>query len=345
MNTLRLCPISDENAIDTASKIIKRGGLVAMPTETVYGLAANAFDEAAVKKIFEAKGRPQDNPLIVHVADIKTVDELCLDISDTARKIMNAFWPGPLTVILKKRSIIPNIVTCGLDSVGIRFPAHKTAKELILSSGVPLAAPSANTSGRPSPTSAAHVLEDMDGKIDAVLDGGECEIGVESTVLNLTGEHPVILRPGGVTLEELLKIAPYTKAADFNHIPAPDENVLSPGMKYRHYAPKAHTTIVTGSENDVFSYIYSNIKKDKKVGVMCFDECAERFRQIGAYVHTYGSRSDMLSQSSHIFSALRAFDKDAVEHIFVYATGDVSGIGMAISNRLSKAAGFDIINL
>ena len=344
MNTLRLCPASDDKAIDTASKIIRRGGLVAMPTETVYGLAANAFDETAVKKIFEAKGRPQDNPLIVHIADLEMVNELCLNISDSAKKIMNSFWPGPLTVILKKQNVIPDIVTCSLDSVGIRFPSHKIAQALIRTSGVPLAAPSANTSGRPSPTSAAHVLEDMDGKINAVLDGGECAIGVESTVLNLTGDFPVILRPGGITLEDLLKVEPNTKLADFNRTPAPNEKVLSPGMKYRHYAPKAHTTIITGDENDVFLYI-SKIKNGKKIGIMCFDECAYKFERIASCIHTYGSRTDMLSQSSHIFSALRAFDRDDVEQIFVYATGDVSGIGMAISNRLSKAAGFDIINL
>ena len=344
METLRLDPKKDTAAVRTAAGIIKRGGLVAMPTETVYGLAANAFDEAAVENIFRAKGRPQDNPLIVHIADIAMLDELCTDISDMARNIARAFWPGPLTVILKKRPVIPDVVTCGLDSVGIRFPSHKTAQALILEAGLPLAAPSANTSGKPSPTCAAHVLLDMDGRIDAVLDGGECEIGVESTVLNLTGDVPVILRPGGVTLEMIKKIAPEARAADFNRTPDAGERVLSPGMKYRHYAPKAPVTLITGGAADAARYIEAHADR-AGLGIMCFDECEAVFRPLTPYIHTYGRRDDLLSQSSHIFSALRAFDSEPVKRIFVYATGDTRGLGMAINNRLSKAAGFDIVNL
>ncbi|MBQ3379165.1 MAG: threonylcarbamoyl-AMP synthase [Clostridia bacterium] len=344
MKTLRLDPNKDENAVLKAADIIKRGGLVAMPTETVYGLAANAFDTAAVKKIFEAKGRPQDNPLIVHIADISMLDELCKDISDTARKIASAFWPGPLTVILKKRAVIPDIVTCGLDSVGVRFPSHKTAQALIRATGLPLAAPSANTSGRPSPTAASHVLMDMDGRIDAVLDGGECEIGVESTVLDLTGSVPVILRPGGVTLEMIRTVSPDAKAGDFNRVPSADERVLSPGMKYRHYAPKAPVTLITGSADDVFRYIEAHTE-NKTLGIMCFEEYEPLFRALTPFIHTYGRRGDMLSQSSHIFAALRAFDAEPARKIFVYADADTSGLGMAINNRLSKAAGFDIVTL
>ena len=235
-------------------------------------------------------------------------------------------------------------MTCGLDSVGVRFPSHKTAQALIRASGLPLAAPSANASGRPSPTSAEHVLMDMDGRIDAVLNGGECEIGVESTVLNLTGSVPVILRPGGVTLEMIRKIAPDAKAADFNRVPSQGERVLSPGMKYRHYAPKAPVTLITGELPHVLRYIEEH-SSGAHLGIMCFDECADDFRALTPYIQTYGQRGDMLSQSSHIFSALRAFDAEPVEKIFVYATGDTHGLGMAINNRLSKAAGFDIVNV
>ncbi len=247
MKTTLLTPETDENAVKTAAELIRAGEVVGMPTETVYGLAANALNGEAVKKIFLAKGRPQDNPLIVHIADFDQIYDLCPAVPPQAKLLADAFWPGPLTMIVPKGDCIPDEVSCGLDTVGIRLPSHPMARALIRESGVPLAAPSANTSGRPSTTTAAHVMHDMDGKIAAVLDGGACGVGVESTVITLALERPRLLRPGGITLEQLRSVlgevdvdrALYEKIGD-------DVKVSAPGMKYRHYAPKAPVTVVRG---------------------------------------------------------------------------------------------------
>lgn len=346
-HTLMLSSANGKEDISRAGDILRNGGVVAIPTETVYGLAANALDCEAVKKIFTAKGRPQDNPLIVHISSFDDVFSLCDGISDIAVAIMKAFWPGPLTAVLKKKPIIPDIVTCGLPNVGIRFPSHRTAREVIESAGVPLAAPSANLSGKPSPTCAAHVAQDMEGRIDAILDGGECEIGVESTVVDLTGEHPVILRPGGVTLEQMISVAPGTTTADFNRELKEGENPLSPGMKYRHYAPLSHVRLVRGDADRAAEYIKNKLKSGDEIrGVMCFSEYKDVFLSTGAHVVvSYGGRYDVSAQSKEMFSAMRAFDETPVSCIYIQASADVSGMGLALDNRLMRAAGFDVINV
>ena len=276
MKTTLLTPETDENAVKTAAELIRAGEVVGMPTETVYGLAANALNGEAVKKIFLAKGRPQDNPLIVHIADFEQIYDLCPAVPPQAKQLADAFWPGPLTMIVPKGDCIPDEVSCGLDTVGIRLPSHPMARALIRESGVPLAAPSANTSGRPSTTTAAHVMHDMDGKIAAVLDGGACGVGVESTVITLALERPRLLRPGGITLEQLRSVlgevdvdrALYEKIGD-------DVKVSAPGMKYRHYAPKAPVTVVRGNpQGDYPAEIIDGIFMHRRIDVMT-DNLAE----------------------------------------------------------------------
>lgn len=341
MKTLILSPHSDKNAIQTAANLIKAGEVVGMPTETVYGLAANALNGEAVEKIFHAKGRPQDNPLIVHIAEFEQIDQLCPCVPESARQLAEAFWPGPLTMIVPKADCIPNEVSCGLDTVGIRLPSHPMARELIRAAGVPLAAPSANTSGRPSTTTVEHVLNDMDGKIAAILDGGACGVGVESTVISLAGEKPRLLRPGGVTLEQLETVlgeievdrALYEKISD-------DTRVSAPGMKYRHYAPKAPVTAVRGTPEQSAAYILAHAAQTD--GVLCFDECASGFE--GLFVVSFGRSDDLGTQAREVFDALRAFDETDVHAIWAQCPSD-EGLGLAVSNRIKKAAGFQIIDL
>lgn len=312
-----------------------------MPTETVYGLAANALNGEAVKKIFLAKGRPQDNPLIVHIADFDQIYDLCLAVPSQAKLLADAFWPGPLTMIVPKGDCIPDEVSCGLDTVGIRLPSHPMARALIRESSVPLAAPSANTSGRPSTTTAAHVMHDMDGKIAAVLDGGACGVGVESTVITLALERPRLLRPGGITLEQLRSVlgevdvdrALYEKIGD-------DVKVSAPGMKYRHYAPKAPVTVVRGNPQDTAKYIAEHI--GNSTGVLCFDEYREMFPT--CVVECFGSQDDLGAQAREVFDRLRAFDDTSVTQIWAQCPSD-EGLGLAVANRIKKAAGFSIIEV
>lgn len=341
MKTIMLSPQNDNKAIQTAADLILTGEVVGMPTETVYGLAANALCGEAVKKIFAAKGRPQDNPLIVHIAEPTQLESLCPAVPEAAKLLAQAFWPGPLTIIVPKGDAIPTEVSCGLDTVGVRLPSHPVARALIRAAGTPLAAPSANLSGRPSTTTAAHVLHDMDGKIAAILDGGPCDVGVESTVVSLAGDVPRLLRPGGVTLEQLETVlgevvvdrALYEKLGD-------EARVSAPGMKYRHYAPKAPVMVVLGNPQETANYIKNRI--EHSTGVLCFDEYKECFPT--CVVKSFGSQFDLAAQAREVFDALRAFDETAVTHIFAQCPPD-DGLGLAVANRIKKAAGFCVVTL
>ena len=328
-----------EDKIAAAAKILRDGGLVAIPTETVYGLGANALDGAAVKRIFEAKGRPQDNPLIIHVTGQQWLPRYCADVPPLAYVLARKFWPGPLTMILKRRPIIPDETTAGLDTVAVRCPNHPVTLAIIREAGIPIAAPSANLSGRPSCTTAQDVLEDMDGRINGVVDGGPCQVGVESTILDLTCDPPRLLRPGGLPLEDLERlIGKIDVDKAVNSALAEGEKPKAPGMKYRHYAPKAPVTVITGAPEKSAQEILRRVGPTS--GVICFDEFAELFH--GQEVHTLGPAGDKLAQAQRVFDALRTFDASDVTEIFAQCP-DNRGLGLAIGNRLKKAAGFHVV--
>ena len=328
-----------EDQITAAADILRQGGLVAIPTETVYGLGANALDETAVHKIFEAKGRPQDNPLIIHVPGPQWLPRYCEDVPPLAYTLARKFWPGPLTMILKRKKVVPDATTAGLDTVGVRCPDHQVTLAIIREAGVPIAAPSANTSGRPSCTCAADCLEDMEGKIDAVVDGGPCQVGVESTIVDLTCDPPRLLRPGGMPLEALEEVVgPLTVDKAVTEPLKDGEQPKAPGMKYRHYAPKAPVTVVTGPAEASARTIEQLAKPGD--GVICFDEFADRFdRQT---VECLGPSRDKRIQAQRVFDALRAFDSKDVQQIYAQCP-DSQGLGLAIGNRLKKAAGFKTV--
>lgn len=342
MQTKILRPLEDATALEQAGALLRAGEVVGIPTETVYGLAANALDPVAVARIFEAKGRPQDNPLIVHIADIESVKEIATEFPPQAQALAEAFWPGPLTIILPKQDRIPMVTSGGLNTIGIRFPAHPMAQAIIRAAGVPLAAPSANTSGRPSTTTAQHVIEDLNGKIAAVVDGGPCSVGVESTVVSLCGACPRLLRPGGISLEQLEQILGKVEVDRALREKIDDtEKVSAPGMKYRHYAPKAPVTVVFGTPEASADYIYTQLGENS--GVLCFDECAPRF--VGrAVVETFGPSGDEAEQAREVFDALRRFDDTDCTEIYAQCPPS-RGIGLAVSNRIRKAAGFHVIDL
>lgn len=337
--TTRLLKIDGDgaSAVRETADILRRGGLAAIPTETVYGLAANALDGAAVARIFEAKGRPQDNPLIVHIAEFSELERLVALIPDGARLLAERFWPGPLTIIMKKSALIPDEVSAGLDTVAVRMPSHPLARAVIREAGIPLAAPSANISGRPSPTSAAHVMADLGGRIDAVLDGGECAVGVESTVISLVGE-PRLLRPGGIAPEELSAVIgrldvdkAVTAAVE------PGTRPSSPGMKYKHYSPKARVVIVEGSLKEFAAYVERNAGDG--CAVMCFDGEEDATSLAGV---SYGARDDSESQARELFAALRRVDELGASTVFVRCPQS-EGVGLAVYNRLLRAAAFDVV--
>ncbi len=329
--------LTSENAVQ-AAEILKNGGLVGIPTETVYGLGANGLDPEAVSKIFLAKGRPQDNPLILHVPEAGWLERCCENIPEAAYRLAEEFWPGPLTMILPRRPVVPDVVTAGLDTVGMRCPAHPLCREVIRLAGTPIAAPSGNTSGRPSPTSAAAMLEDMDGKIDAILDGGPCSVGVESTIIDLTCDPPRLLRPGGISLEQLQAALGRVEVDPaVTRTMGEEEKPRAPGMKYRHYAPRAPVTVVTGAAERSAAYIAAHAGPGD--GVICFDEYARRFPE--HTVVSLGPAGDKAEQARRVFDALRAFDRTGVSQIWAQCP-DRQGIGLAITNRLSKAAGFHI---
>lgn len=327
------------NEIDTAAGILRSGGLVGIPTETVYGLGANGLDPAAVGRIFTAKGRPQDNPLILHIPDASWLDRYCRNIPPAACALAEAVWPGPLTMILQRRENVPNAVTCGLGTVGIRCPGHPLALAVIRAAGLPVAAPSGNLSGRPSPTCARHMLEDMDGRIDAILDGGSCGVGVESTIVDLTLPVPRLLRPGGLPLEALEAVLGRVDVDRAVTAPlSPGEKPRAPGMKYRHYAPQAPVTVVTGDGAATAAYIRR--QAGANTGVICFGEYRDRFP--GCTVRSIGPAGDRGEQARRVFDALRSFDGTSVTAIFAQCPGE-EGLGLAVANRLKKAAGFQIV--
>ncbi|MBQ7218263.1 MAG: threonylcarbamoyl-AMP synthase [Ruminococcus sp.] len=343
MNTLHLT--NSQQDIATAAAVLRDGGLVAMPTETVYGLAANALDGNAVRRIFEAKGRPMDNPLIVHIAEIADIERLGLvrEFPETARKLAEAFWPGPLTIIMDKGSVIPDEVSAGLSTVAIRLPSHPDARRLIRESGLPLAAPSANTSGKPSPTTAQHVIDDMDGRIEAVIDGGACDVGVESTVITVAADIPRILRPGIITREEIAAVIGDVEVdkAVLNKLEN-NERASSPGMKYKHYAPRATVILVRGTDEKFIGFVNRCQKRDGNVAALCY---TEDIGKIDAPVISLGSENDQKQQAQALFDALRAVDEiDGVEVVYAHCPS-ADGVGMALYNRLIRAAAFRVIDL
>lgn len=332
--------------IEKAGDILKEGGLVAFPTETVYGLGADALNEQAAKKIYAAKGRPSDNPLIVHIADMDALDRITEEMPEEAWKVAEAFWPGPLTMILKKSREVPAGATGGLETVAVRMPDHAIAQEVIRAGGGYIAAPSANTSGRPSPTEARHVAADLDGKINMILDGGTVEIGVESTILDMTVMPPMILRPGAVT-KEMLEALVGEVAVD-KTLADPDSKrpPKAPGMKYRHYAPRAELVVVDGKMDAVVDEI-NRLAKEKadagcKVGVIGTQETVGRYRT--GDIKSIGTRTDESTIASHLYGILREFDSDGVEFIYSEAFA-TDGIGSAVMNRLLKAAGHRVIHV
>ncbi|MBE7004085.1 MAG: threonylcarbamoyl-AMP synthase [Ruminococcaceae bacterium] len=331
---------TDAAQIEAAAAIIRRGGLLAIPTETVYGLGADGLNEEAVTHIFEAKGRPQDNPLILHVPSADWLDRYCEDVPETAYRLAETFWPGPLTMILKKRGFVPLRTTGGLDTVGMRCPDHAVTRAIIAAAGVPVAAPSANLSGRPSCTTAAHVREDMDGRIDGIVDGGDCKVGVESTIIDLTCMPPRLLRPGGLPLESLRAVLgeiALDKAV--TQLLSEGEKPRAPGMKYRHYAPKAPVTVVTGSPAASGRWLCAEAPED--AGLIVFDEFAPLFPT--QTVRTIGSMRDKAEQAHRVFDALRSFDETDVRAIYAQCP-DSEGLGLAVGNRLKKAAGFHTVD-
>lgn len=335
----------DQGIIEEAGAILREGGLVAFPTETVYGLGANALDGTAVRKIFEAKGRPQDNPLIVHISDFDELEPLVAEVPAIARKLMDRFWPGPMTIIFKRSAVIPDETSAGLDSVGIRMPSNPIARALIKAAGVPVAAPSANISGRPSPTEVDSCIEDLSGKVDMIIGGEKCEVGVESSVIDVTEYPPCILRPGGITLE-MFRTVDENIYIDPSILKKPEADFRpkAPGMKYRHYAPKAPVRIVQGEPEKVIALInemvQNYINEGKKVGIIATDETKDSYR--GGVVVSLGSRRDMDSVTRNLFETLRSFDSEGVS-LILSESFEETGKGIAVMNRLKKAAGFDII--
>ncbi|KLU40091.1 MAG: hypothetical protein AA931_00105 [Peptococcaceae bacterium 1109] len=323
--------------LDKAAAFLQRGQCVAFPTETVYGLGANALDAQAVAAIFTAKGRPQDNPLIVHCASEAQVLSLVGDVSPEARKLMRRFWPGPLTLVLPRADKIPSVVSAGLDTVAVRIPSHPIALQLIEQAGLPLAAPSANLSGRPSPTTARHVLEDLGGRISAVVDGGETGWGVESTVVDCTTKPFRLLRPGGVTLEELESVTPVLVDPGVYGQLQPGSTPRSPGMKYRHYAPRAHVILVVGkgAPERIAALGREYQAEGKKVGVMAPAEHCPAYQEFTTL--PMGSLSNLQEISANLYRLLREADELRLEILLVEGITE-AGLGMAIMNRLRRAA-------
>ena len=339
MNTLCLSA-NDPSTPATAASIIRRGGLVAIPTETVYGLGADGLNENAVASIFAAKGRPQDNPLILHVAEPEEINKFCHTIPEAAYVLAKKFWPGPLTMVLPARDIVPKRTTGGLSTVAVRCPDNDVTRAIIRLSGVPIAAPSANLSGKPSTTTAEHVLHDHDGKIDAIVDGGPCRVGVESTIVDLTDAHPRLLRPGGITPEQLKEVLgelvidkAVTAQID------KDAVVKAPGMKYRHYAPQEPVVIVSGSSEKASAYIHRHFVPGDRV--LCFAEELPLYADCAPLA--YGQEADVNTLSAGLFAALRELDDPSIHQ--VYARCPVGGgVAYAVQNRLKKAAAFHIVD-
>ncbi len=346
---------ADREKLKEAAEILKEGGLVAFPTETVYGLGGNALMPEASERIYAAKGRPSDNPLIVHIADIKDLKPLVSEIPEAARKMAERYWPGPLTMVFKKSPLVPSRTTGGLDTVAVRFPVHPAAMELIRLSGVPVAAPSANRSGRPSTTTAAHCIEDLTGRVDAIVDGGSADIGVESTILDVSGEEPQLLRPGAVTkemIEETLGIELAEDAALKGPLAA-DVRPKAPGMKYRHYAPKAPMQLVMGKNGSeavapaILSCLLESIRKGRKTALLCSEECLRELKALDSFpekdiiIKPGGSRRDQYAMAHDLFELLREMDETDAEYIIAEGCSEEQ-LGYAVMNRLKKAAAWQI---
>lgn len=331
----------DIKEIEKHAKLLKEGNTVIFPTETVYGLGANALDENAVKKIYEAKGRPSDNPLIVHISEEEEVYDLAKNVSEKAKKVMRKFWPGPITIVLNKKDIVPKTTSGGLDTVAIRMPSHKIAQAVIKEAGVPIAAPSANISGRPSPTKEDHVKEEMNGRVNGIILGGDCNFGLESTVLDMTEEVPMILRPGSITKEELEKLIGEVNLDPSLERKEDNKKAKAPGMKYTHYSPNADVYIVSGSSEDVVQKINDLVQKNEnnglKTGVMCLNKNYEKYNGL---VISLGENLEEVG--SNLFSTLIEMDKNKIDIIYSEEF-PVSGVGRAIMNRLLKSAGYKII--
>lgn len=342
MNTLLLGTTKED--IKKAASFLKDGGVVAMPTETVYGLSADALDGEAVKKIFLAKRRPMDNPLIVHIAELEDIERFNLvsEFPKTAKALAQRFWPGPLTMIMKKSDIIPDEVSAGLDTVAIRLPSHEVARMLIKESGTVLAAPSANRSGSPSPTTAQHVMNDLSGDINAVVDGGACDVGVESTVITLATSKPRLLRPGLVTVEEIEEVigeievdnAVLFKLED-------DKKASSPGMKYKHYAPSAQVILINASSDAFIAFVNEQYEKENSVCAICYDEDVEK---LFSKTVSIGKEKDEKAQAQNLFDALRQVDTMDVKTVYAHCPKK-TGVSMALYNRLIRAASFEVIDL
>lgn len=330
-----------KKAIELAVKLLKSGEVVGVPTETVYGLAGDSTNSSAIKKIFEAKGRPADNPLIVHISNTKMLDSVVKFVPNDAKKLMDAFWPGPLTIIMPKGNKICSETCAGLDSVGVRMPSNKIAHEIIKKSGVPFSAPSANTSGKPSPTNANDVFDDMNGKIPLIIDGGECEAGVESTVVSVLGDTPIILRPGVITKEMMEKVLnkPVEVAKAITEEVKSNENVLSPGMKYKHYAPNADVTILRGTIEKFVKFVEE--RKTEGTFALVFDG-EEHLLSVPTI--TYGHHENATEQAHKLFSALRELDKHNAKIVYARCP-EQNGVALAVYNRLIRSAGFKIIEL
>lgn len=341
MNIKTVLRPADEAGIDQAAQLLRRGEIFALSTETVYGIAADARQGAAVRKIFEAKGRPQDNPLIVHVAGPEMLPGLVAEVPERAQLLISAFCPGPLTIIMPRGPEVADECCAGLDTVGIRMPSHPVAREVIRRSGCAFAAPSANLSGRPSPTNAQDVLADMDGRLPLILDGGECAVGVESTVVSVVGPKPTLFRPGHITLEDLeraLGEEVEVSAAILEKLPE-GAVVRSPGMKYKHYAPKADITILDGSFEQFRAYVQAHA--DQNPSCLCFTGEAS---QLGVPCVEYGREGDGADQAKHLFRSLRALDEQGDGVVYARCPGR-DGLSMAVYNRLVRAAAFRVVQL
>ena len=333
----------DENEIKKQALLLKEGKTVIFPTETVYGLGANALDEEAVNKIYEAKGRPSDNPLIVHIYNKEDINKLADNISEKAIKVMDAFWPGPITIVLNKKDIVPKTTSGGLNTVAIRMPAHKIAQALIKESGIPIAAPSANISGRPSPTKGAHVKDEMQGRVSGIILGDDCNYGLESTVLDMTEDIPMILRPGSITKEDLENLIGEVLLDPSLEKKEDNKKAKAPGMKYTHYSPNAEVYIVSGDKENVVNEINRRIKENSnnnlKTGVMCLEE--NKYKYDGFCI-SLGKTLDEVG--SNLFGTLIEMDNNNIDIIYSEEFPN-EGVGRAIMNRLLKSAGYKIINV
>ncbi|MBP3609813.1 MAG: threonylcarbamoyl-AMP synthase [Lachnospiraceae bacterium] len=338
----------DKMLLEEAGRLLREGALVAFPTETVYGLGGDGLQEDAAARIYAAKGRPSDNPLIIHIADMAALEILAVDIPELAYRLAERFWPGPLTMILKKSKLVPYATTGGLETVAIRMPSDKIAQEIIRASGTYIAAPSANLSGRPSPTRAEHVIEDLSGRVEMIVDGGDSDIGLESSIIDLSGEVPVILRPGFITKEDFEQIAAEVEYDRAVLATKPQESVVAkaPGMKYRHYAPKGQITIVEGETEAVVKKINELVAEQEQKGIQTAVLCAEETKEqyVCRKIYSLGSLKSEKEISAHLFAALRLSDTEQMEVIYSESF-DTTKLSGAIMNRLRKAAGYQILHV